>query len=299
MVSLCTSTGFDSAEGCSEQYRASTYGAIMVQVLALADVSGLDGHYICNHLSSDFCDAPTASPLNPSDWLSPKPSDASDRVPKDSGERVKVLHLSDFHLDPRYKVGSEGNCTSGLCCRSNVNNSDIPMDQVSYPAPLYGAYDCDSPYDLGFSALQAVGPLTGTSKENPLAWTIYTGDLVSHDPLYELSRAYVEYAEVSVFDMMKSYLTGPVFPVLGNHDTNPEAVTAPHSLPGKLGEQMSWNHGHVSALWKHEGWITDEAAKEARKHYGAYSIKNHWGLRMITFNSDFWYRCKVYLAKLF
>lgn len=53
---------------------------------------------------------------------------------------------------------------------------------------------------------------------------------------------------------------------------------------------MSWNFDHVSALWQHEGWIDKAGANEARLHYGAYSIKNHYGLRMITFNSDFWYR---------
>lgn len=110
--------------------------------------------------------------------------------------------MSDFHLDPRYKVGSEGNCTSGLCCRSNVENSDVRDGQISFPAPTYGYFECDTPYDLGLAALAAVGPLTGTSKENPLAWTIYTGDLVSHDPQTELSRAYTEYAEVSVYNYM-------------------------------------------------------------------------------------------------
>lgn len=293
MVELCTSTGFMSAESCSEQYRASTYGAVIVQVLALADVSGLDGQYICHYLSSSFCAQPKTSPLDVSKYLTPKPADCHLRVPKDSGKRVKVAHLSDFHLDPRYKVGAEGNCTAGLCCRSNANNSDISVGDTSYPAPLFGAYHCDAPYDLALSALQAVGPLTGTSNDSPLGWTIYTGDLVSHDPLPELSRAYVEYAEVSIFDMFKSYLTGPVFPVLGNHDTNPEAVNAPHSMPGDLGKQMSWNFDHVSALWKHEGWLDDDAEQEAKIHYGAYSIKNHWGLRMITFNSDFWYRSNI------
>lgn len=84
-----------------------------------------------------------------------------------------------------------------------------------------------------------------------------------------------------------------MFAVLGNHDSNPEAITAPHSLPGPLGQQMSWNHDHVSALWKHEGWIDDAAAAQARLHYGAYSMKNHYGLRMITFNSDFWYHSNL------
>ena len=296
LVKLCTSTGFDTPEACKEDFEAMTFGAIWTQVLALGDMSGLDGEYVCSYWG--FCDYPAVTPLNPNDWFpKPKPADCHQRVPKPSGKRVKVLHMSDFHLDPRYKVGSEGNCTDYLCCRSNAENEDIKGDQISYPAPLYGAFACDTPYDLGLAALQAVGPLTGTSKDNPLAWSIYTGDLVSHDPQSELSRLYTEYAEDSIYHMFKQYITGPVFPVLGNHDTNPEAIDAPHSLLGPLGQQMSWNFDHVAGLWQNNGWISKAAAHEARLHYGAYSIKNHYGLRMITFNTDFWYHC-MYLLKV-
>ena len=148
------------------------------------------------------------------------------------------------------------------------------MGGISSAAPYFGTYKCDTPYALGLAALQAVGPLTGTCDDTPLAWTVYTGDLVSHDPVNELSRLYAEYAEDSVYGMFKQYLTGPVFPVLGNHDTNPEAVDAPHSLPGNLSMQMSWNYDHVAGLWQHEGWIDSAAAQQARLHYGGYSIKN-------------------------
>jgi hypothetical protein len=190
--------------------------------------------------------------------------------------------MSDFHRDPRYSVGAEGNCSSNLCCR--VNNPK-PIGGVLQPAPLCGAFKCDTPYDLGLAALQAVAPLTGTNAKNPLGWTVYTGDLVSHDPQSELSRAYTEYAETSIYGMFKSYLTGPVFAALGNHDSNPEAIDGPHTLPGPLGQQQSWNYEHVAGLWKHEGWIDEEAAAEARTHYGVYSIKNQYGLRIITFNT--------------
>lgn len=294
MYRLCLSTDYESKDYCQEDTEASAFGQIWTQVLALADVTGLDGDYICNYISSDICDFPTTSPLNINDWFpKPKPADCEQRVPKPSGERVKVLHMSDFHLDPRYKVGAEGNCTNGLCCRSNAENEDIKSGSISVPAPLYGSFDCDTPYDLGLAALQAVGPLTGTSKSDPLAWTIYTGDLVSHETQLELSRLYVEYEEDSIYYMFKQYLHTPVFPVLGNHDTNPEAIDAPHSMPGNLSQQMSWNFEHVSGLWKHNGWIDDAAVAQAKVHYGAYSIKNHYGLRMITFNSDFWYHCKL------
>lgn len=134
MIALCEAYKFHSNATCEEDFAADTFGYIWTQVLAFADVDGLDGQYICNSLSSTFCPYPAVSPLNTSDWF-PKPKPANAKAPKASGKRVKVLHMSDFHLDPRYKVGAEGNCTSGLCCRVGVENTDVAPD-ISYPAPL-------------------------------------------------------------------------------------------------------------------------------------------------------------------
>ena len=227
LVSLCQSTGFASNSSCTNTYSAGSYGAIWTQVLALADVSGLDGRYICNSLSSTFCSAPTTTPLNTTN-LFPKPKPANATASKaPSGKRVKVLHLSDFHLDPRYSTSAEANCSSGLCCRTNVKNSFLGAGQISMPAPLYGAYKCDTPYDLGLAALQSIGPLIGNSS---FAWTIYTGDLVSHDSQNQLSRAYTEYTELSVYSMFKDYIKSSVFPVLGNHDSNPEVNPSLHLI---------------------------------------------------------------------
>ena len=289
LVRLCETFKFSSNATCVEDYAVTNFGAIWTQVLALADVGGLDGRYICNDVSSTFCPRPTTSPLNVT-GLFPKPKPSNFTIPRPSGDRVKVLHLSDFHLDPRYFAGSEANCTTGLCCRTNVHASGASVGQISLPAPLYGAFKCDTPYYLGLAALQSIAPLTGTSGSNPTAWTIYTGDLVSHDSQNQLSRAYTEYAELSVYSLFKEYLGSPVFPVLGNHDSNPEAIDAPHSLPGPLGQQFSWNYDHVASLWQQNGWINSSVADEARLHYGAYSVKNQYGLRIITLNTDFWYR---------
>ncbi|OQN98681.1 hypothetical protein B0A48_15347 [Cryoendolithus antarcticus] len=288
-VDLCVKYKFHSNATCEEDFAADTFGAIWTQVLAFADVAGTDGRWICNSLSSTFCPFPGVAPLNVTSYF-PSPKPTNPKVWKPSGKRVKVLHMSDFHIDPRYKVGAEGNCSSSLCCRGNNPNTALPVGQIGMPAPPFGAYKCDTPYDLGLAALQSVATLTGTSKHDPLAWTIYTGDLVAHDPQSQLSRAFTEYAEESVYSMFEKYLTGPVFPVLGNHDSNPEAIDAPHSLPGNLSQQMSWNYNHVASLWRLNGWIDDAAEAEAKTHYGGYSIKNHYGVRMITFNSDFWYK---------
>jgi len=304
MISLCQEYQFKSNDSCESDFAASIFGATWTQVLAYADVEGLDGDYICNFFNPSSCAKPKTSPLDTAK-LFPKPKPENASVPKPSGERVKVLHLSDIHLDPRYSVSSEANCSAGMCCRKNEYNAQFE-DRILLPASAYGAYKCDTPYDLALAALESIGPLTGTETNgSSLAWTLYTGDLVSHEPENQLSQKYVEYTETSIFGMLKKYLGGPVFPVLGNHDTAPSNIDSPHRLPGRLGEQQSWNFEHVAGLWKHEGWIDAKTADEARTQYGGYSIKTHYGLRLIAFNSgkqiryhrifkltttDFWYK---------
>ena len=189
MVSLCEKYQFASNASCVDDYAAGSFGAIWTQVLAFADVSGLDGQYICNELSKTFCPLPTTLPLNVT-GLFPKAKPINATAPNASGERVRVLHLSDFHIDPRYSAGSEANCSAGFCCRNNLH-SGLATGHISLPAPLYGSFKCDTPYYLALAVLQAIAPLTGTTEDkSQIAWTVYTGDLVSHDSQNQLSRAY-------------------------------------------------------------------------------------------------------------
>lgn len=282
-VTMCEHFNFSTSSSCSEDFSPKAFGAAWTQVGSYADVQGQDGDYICWSLNKS-CRRPNANPLDVN-GLFPKPKPENITVPKPSGKRAKVLHLSDFHLDARYAVGSEANCDAGMCCRANQNNSASP-DHPIMPAPAYGSFKCDSPYDLALAALQAIGPLTGTGGDkDPLAWTIYTGDLVSHDPGLEQSQAYLEYAETSVYSMMKQYISGPVFPALGNHDSTPASIDSPRTLPADMTNQQSWNYEHISSLWQNQGWISAGDASQARTQYGAYSVKNQFGLRIIAFNA--------------
>lgn len=58
--------------------------------------------------------------------------------------------------------------------------------------------ESDVPYALALSALEAIPVLTGT-QDTGFNFSIYTGDLVSHDPDNELSREYVMYTEVCFY----------------------------------------------------------------------------------------------------
>jgi hypothetical protein len=294
MISLCQTTGWASNATCKNTYEATSFGASWTQILAYADITGQDGRFICSSLSSTFCTQPPVIPVNAT---FPKPKPEKPRKPCRSGKRVKVLHLSDLHLDTRYSAGSEANCTSSMCCRYSAPTGNASVvSPANYPAPIFGYYKCDSPFYLALAALQSIGTLTGTSAENPPALTLYTGDLVAHDGQYQRSQAYVEATEDSIWQMFKAYIGGPIYAALGNHDTSPDNLDGPKAIDGDgpLGEQFSWNYEHVSKLWEYYGWINSTTQAEASTHYAAYSVVHPLGLRIITLNTDLYYHNNYY-----
>lgn len=99
------------------------------------------------------------------------------------------------------------------------------------------------------------------------------------------------YTEAVVYDLFKRLLNaGPVYATLGNHDSYLQAQDSPHSLGGAMTDQFSWNYDHVSSLWEHEQWLPESAIATARAEYAAYMVQRQDGLRIITLNTDFWYK---------
>ncbi|TFY56866.1 hypothetical protein EVJ58_g7375 [Rhodofomes roseus] len=286
-VRLCEYFNYSTTLDCETTYGIYTLGSVMTQTIAAADVGGYDGQAICSVFLS-LCPRPPTSPLDLDSWFAkPKPNPLP--PPKQpTGERLQILHLSDLHIDPRYAIGAEANCSQYLCCRVNSYNENS-LNHTVQPAPRFGAFNCDSPYPLIVAALQAVPALTGT-EETGFDFTIYTGDLIPHDPANELSRAYTVYSESVLYDLIKRLVnTGPMYAVMGNHDTYNMAMNSPYNIGNGLRDQFNWDYDHLAALWELEGWIDADTAQQARTHYSAYSVQRQDGLRIITINTDFWY----------
>ncbi|KAG6333055.1 hypothetical protein ID866_6032 [Astraeus odoratus] len=288
-VALCEHFNYSST--CVENYGPLALGPVFTQVLAYADVGGYDGEVGNQFLG--LCPLPPTLPLNLTGWFSKPKPDPLPPPKKPTGERLKVLHLSDLHIDPRYANGAEANCTTGLCCRENAYNSHSPQTPI-LPAPRFGYFLCDSPYALIAAVLEAIPPLTGTESTG-FNFTLFTGDMVAHDPEYQQSRAYNEYSEVVLFDLFKRMLgPGPVYATLGNHDSYPTDLAAPLSLDGDLGQQFSWLYDHVTALWEYQGWLPAASVEYSRAHYAAYMVKRTDGLRVISLNTNLWYKANYF-----
>jgi sphingomyelin phosphodiesterase len=127
-------------------------------------------------------------------------------------------------VDPRFDIGSESNCSTGLCCRFDARNTALGTDasNPSIPASRYGDYLCDSPPDL---ALSAFADMRKNAALSNVAFSIFTGDIVSHDQTDQESRALTEYEERVAYETFKAQLgTVPVYATLGNHVRKSQAI---------------------------------------------------------------------------
>lgn len=98
LIAFCNQFKLNS--NCTTQYSLNGIGSVATQVIANADVGGYDGQSLCSHFFGSACPSPPTVALNLTGWFAkPKPNPLPPPK-KRSGDRLKVLHLSDFHLDP-------------------------------------------------------------------------------------------------------------------------------------------------------------------------------------------------------
>ncbi|KAF9634891.1 hypothetical protein BFW01_g5786 [Lasiodiplodia theobromae] len=241
------------------------------------------------HYKYSFCDEPGVIQIDEGKYFTPKPESKS-VAPEPSGEVINVLHLSDWHLDPRYDIGSEGNCSTYLCCRSYRTNKylNTTASNPSWPASRFGNLYCDTPADLSLSLFSTMANFVNLSD---IAFSLFTGDVISHDDKDQQSRAYVEYEETVVYETFKAHLGNiPVYAALGNHDSLPSDFATPYSLSNSTNDDnFSWNYQLLASLWGEMGWIDNTTARSASTHYGAYAYVTPQGLKIISINTDFWY----------
>ncbi|KAL4402920.1 phosphoric diester hydrolase [Malassezia pachydermatis] len=309
---------------CKRTLSAAVYGGPITMVLSYANLTGAapDATGICAQIPSlNLCEHPSEKLSDDflNDWFHGSrhaPQDVVERWEKkraraygsdyDASKNLRVAHISDLHLDGRYFVGGESDCTWGAtvqCCRVNSYNNtkfhgqfvhgQLDDSQIVHKANYWGSLECDTPWSLMVNSMEALQSLGG---DNGFDLALFTGDLVAHDDLYRYSRDFARYSEQAIFDLLKTYLgSTPLIPALGNHDTSPENMMAPPAqLPDNTASHWDWDLSYVSKLWRNREWIGDQQVEDIRKHHGAFSVTPRKGLRVISLNTDFWYYVNMF-----
>ncbi|RCN32059.1 Ser/Thr phosphatase family protein [Ancylostoma caninum] len=238
----------------------------------------VEPHQICGLLLDDcgkFID-----PFN-STWSVPIPDGQPtpvDKKPVPSGKpMLKVLHLTDIHLDMQYTPGLEAKCSEPQCCRPQQSPNEISIAaDVQQPAGQWGMVgDCDAPYWLLTNMLEFI-----QKNHKDLDYVMVSGDLTSHAD-WDYSRESHVAMVKNISDTIRSYFPNiPTYFAVGNHEGVPIDNFAPHFTPKKF--HMDWLYDAMADAWT--GWIPQDQVKTV-KYMGCYMKKIYPGLRLISVNN--------------
>lgn len=327
----CNDNKYASKATCATNYHrntidASTTGSNFADMLRLMDPYGYDGQLYCHYKDNSACLKPETPNISLS-HLWPEKQPMHMIAPSSNGsETFNVLHISDFHIELDYTVGAEANCSTSMCCTphsinkksnatmntslswnsfyegSHYNDSDFsfvrgtklsdPFHNVSIPAPSFGHYECDAPELLINSSLNNV--IDFAKKQSlDFQFAIFTGDLVDHDEYTHTDYEMTVKSEQFIMRDMKSRLGDmPVFPVLGNHDTFPYGELAQEGYG--FSNKFEWNADMLAEIYQDYGWLDGKQAQYARHHYTGFSVTTKEGLKVVSLNSNAFYKKNHY-----
>lgn len=252
----------------TEEFKAELFGVVTKLALSPKEACGL--------LIGDGC----GDPYDPfSMWNVtlpdvPKPPVIPPKPPAPGSPKMRVLHLTDIHLDPDYSPGSKADCGEPLCCRAD----DGPPDPGKAGAGKYGDYrGCDTYRPTLENLFQHL-----SSIQDQFDYVLFTGDLPPHN-VWNQSRADQLTSLQTYTDLMKKYLpTKMVFNALGNHESAPVNSFPPPYITGK--ESESWLYDALAKSWT--TWLPEETV-ETIKRGGFYAHSPYPGLRVISLNMNF------------
>ncbi|KAI1300253.1 Sphingomyelin phosphodiesterase [Halotydeus destructor] len=201
---------------------------------------------ICGIMLGDKC-AHTTNPLH--NWtlpLSPIPKPDKPRPGpprKSSGPPLRVLQLSDTHIDTQYSVGGDAVCGEPLCCRPALR--EAPGHELS---GYWGDYrDCDIPLRTLDAMLAHIGAHHGD-----LDYVMWTGDVPAHDVWNQTRKGQIKLLRTVSALIDKHLGHVAVLPALGNHESAPVnrgAYYATKIRPGLKIISLNMNYCNNQNWW--------------------------------------------------
>ncbi|CAI4226353.1 unnamed protein product [Auanema sp. JU1783] len=215
-------------------------------------------------------------------WQLPMPGSKPPVIPKTPGQHtLKVLHLTDIHIDRDYVVGSEAQCSNkAFCCRPDDDPNELNKEGVDIvePAGYWGTRGkCDVPFWFVDNMLQQIAE---THKD--VDYIYLTGDLESHAVWDYTKEAHADRIR-NISALIRSHFPDKkVYFAVGNHEGVPMDSFAPHFTPAKF--NMSWLYDTIADSWK-DSIPSDQV--NLVKYNGCFMVKPFPGLRIISLNNGY------------
>ena len=186
--------------------------------------------------------------------------------PKENGKVLRMLQITDLHIDPKYEEGCSTNCTKLICCR--------PDSTINKTKPYSGKYGFEGKCDIPMTLFES---FVNDAINRNVDFIIWTGDNAPHDSWEGNQSAVYEIARNIKEKLDEKFNNGnrntPVFYSLGNHEKYPNDDFKDNE--SDMLEKMTTIFGSY----------LDEPEKETFKEGGYYSKKYlNTNLRIIALN---------------
>ncbi len=334
----CTDNKIHDPTTCKLDYGRNTvdnatFGTNFANMLYLMEPSGYDGQLYCHYQDSKSCPLPKTPKIDMSSyWPAKKPE--HEVAPEVGNETYNVLHVSDFHIQLDYQIGSEANCSQYMCCTGHNYNKLTPPQGYNYTANLThdqianlsftpAWYDAD--YELqhgdpiehvlsngsvwvpantfGHYACDAPEVLINSSLKSVAQ---YQEELGLDFQFSIFTGDLVDHDEAEFLDYEKNikseeYIFRDIKATL--KDIPLYAVLGNHdTYPyAQLAQQKSgfanlfdWNAELMADMWEDYGWLNSTTAKYAREHYTGFAVTTKTDLKVIALNSNAYYASNLY-----
>ncbi|CAJ0914636.1 unnamed protein product, partial [Mesorhabditis belari] len=212
------------------------------------------------------------------------------QVPK-GNPTMRVLHLSDIHIDRQYVEGAEALCDNEIeddvgifrmfvmCCRNYPPEffGNKVKDSIKMPAGKWGTLaQCDLPYQTFISAMKHI------SQNEKLDYIMITGDLEAHN-IGDYTRESTSASIENITNVIREFFPNtPIYQSIGNHEGVPSDSFAPHGMDEYDTRGPQWLYTELVKDWSPELGAVQQNDVQYRGSWAQY-IKP--SLKLISINS--------------
>ena len=251
------------------------------EFLTVAHRLNFNPKWLCFMIIGPSCGQP---PRNFTSWNISIPGNKPKPIPlvrpNDGLPTLKVVQLSDVHIDLQYRPGSKKECDEPVCCREGKGVGDKS-------AGFWGSLNaqCDLPLWTFENSLQFI---RDKIKPDLIFWT---GDIPAHDDWNQTRADQLQHIQITA-DLLSQYFPHTtVYPSLGNHESAPVDSFPP---PGITTDQLSnsWLNQFVQKVWSR--WLPPDSLPTIG-YAGYYSVQYSEKLRIISLNTQYCDRLNFWL----
>ena len=184
-------------------------------------------------------------------------------------KQLKVLQVTDIHLDLKYNENGKAECYYPMCCR------DTPTSEESGNVTECGSYAYEGKSDISKELFQS---FLNHSLSQDIDFIIWTGDNGPHDIWETFQEEVLETNRVikKMFDETLNYYEKnniPIYFCLGNHERYPSDNYQDNE------EELLKNYSNI-----YNDYLNDNEAINSFRSSGSFSIKREDNLTIISIN---------------